>query len=269
MRMKMVLGLTLAGLAAVAMAGCGGGKGGATNAAGTKAAPAASSEAAAPEASETAPAKVADASEVSTAGGVITVKGSGSGTVGPIAFDRPYYVVKVRYDSAEEFSMFEAYYKLPGSEMEQSLAFVGKGQESVRVFQTQGQSSLGFTVKSEGTYTIEFTPPAALDTAKAAPQAFTGGTGTTVTPLVKTAGNYVMLRLKWTGPADPNRVGGMPLASATLYDAATGDEWVKNQSVYDHNTLSDDGHTGNQPGVFFAVITCSKEGGSWEATILE
>ncbi len=79
-----------------------------------------------------------------------------------------------------------------------------------------------FTVQSAGTYTLEFANPPALDTAQLAPQTVAGGKGYTMTPLVKTAGDYVMLRLKYTGPVDPNKVGGMPLAIGDLYDAEDG-----------------------------------------------
>jgi hypothetical protein len=97
----------------------------------------------------------------------------------------------------------------------------------------------------------------------------TGGQGYTVTPLVKTAGNYVMLRFKYTAPVDAGVKGGMPLASGSLYDAETGELWVKDQNVYNGNVQSQDGITRQKPGIYFALISCSKEGGTWEATITE
>jgi hypothetical protein len=116
---------------------------------------------------------------------------------------------------------------------------------------------------------VEFRKPLALDGAQPAPLTVTGGQGTTITPLVKTKGNYVMLRLKYTGAVDPGKVGGMPLATGDLFDAVTGDPWVRNQSVYDHNIQSQDGTTRDAPGVYFAIIHCGKDGGAWEATITE
>ncbi len=49
----------------------------------------------------------------------------------------------------------------------------------------------------------------------------------------------------------------------------TGDNWVRNQNVYDGNIQSQDGATRPKPGVYFAIINCGKDGGAWEATITE
>jgi len=78
-----------------------------------------------------------------------------------------------------------------------------------------------------------------------------------------------MLRFKHTAPVDAGVKGGMPLASGSLYDAETGELWVKDQNVYNGNVQSQDGITRQKPGIYFALISCSTEGGTWEATITE
>jgi hypothetical protein len=217
----------------------------------------------------------APAADIKAGPNSILVQGSGNGNVGPITFDQPYYVVSAKYESPDQFSMLQVSYKemIGGNEIEKFLATVGPGAQTMRVFQTDknNQPSRQFTFKIQagGKYTIEFLKPAAIASAVAAPQTFKGGKGSTMTPLVKTAKNYVMLRIKYTGADDPNKRGGMPLASANLYDAVTGDEWVRNQNVYNHNIQQQDGHTGQKPGVYFAIVSCSKDGGTWEATITE
>ena len=171
--------------------------------------------------------------------------------------------------------MLQVNYKkmMGGTEVEKYVVTAAKGAEVIKVFQTekgdQPSVDITFNVQSAGSYTLEFTKPPAPDTAQPAPLTVTGGKGYTLTPLVKTAGNYVMLRLKYTGPVDPDKKGGMPLASGNLYDAATGDSWVRNQSVYDGNIQTQDGATRPKPGVYFAIINCGKDGGAWEATITE
>ncbi len=269
MRLATGIPLILAGL--IVVTGCGKKT---DEAASAPASTAASGASAAPAASEATAAKVAGKAEVKAGENSIIVQGSGNADVGPIVFDQPYYVVKATYEAAE-YSMLEVTYKqtLGGEEIENSLVTTPPRVNSMRVFQVDRQGKpareMKFQVKSSGTYTIEFLKPAAVASAQAAPKTFTGGAGYTMTPLVKTAGNYVMLRLKYTGAVDPARVGGMPLASANLYDAATGDPWVRNQNVYDHNVQSQDGYTAPKPGTYFAIVDCSKEGGSWEVTITE
>ena len=221
------------------------------------------------------PAQAANRSEITTGDLAIVIKGSGSGDVGPISFDQPYCIVKVKYESPEEYSMLQVSYKkmMGTTEVEKNVVMAGKGDEIMQVFGTEkeGQPSkeFTFTVKSAGSYTIEFIKPLALDTAQPAPLTVTGGQGYTVTPLVKTAGNYVMLRFKYTAPVDAGVKGGMPLASGALYDAETGELWVKDQNVYNGNVQSQGGITRQKPGIYFALISCSKEGGTWEATITE
>lgn len=236
-------------------------------------APEAASEQAAP-AAESAEAKVANQAAVSTSAGAIVITGSGNGQAGPITLDQPYYIIKAKY-AANEYSMLQVSYKdiRGGTEVEDNVAFVPSGTEYVRVFQPvkgdKPSADITFDIQSAGTYTIEFQNPPALDAVQPAPQTVTGGQGYTITPLVKTAGNYVMLRLKYTGQVDPSKVGGIPLATGDLYDVATGDNWVRNQNVYDHNIQTQDGATRPAPGVYFAIIKCNKDGGAWEATITE
>ncbi len=211
--------------------------------------------------------------EIKTTENSIIVQGSGNDTVGPITFDQSYYIVKAKYDSTEPYSMLQVSYKkkMMGTEMDSNVLIANPGVEATRVFVTekgsQPSKAFTFTVQSAGTYRIEFLKPPALSTAKPAPLTLTGGRGTTMTPLVKVAGNYVMLRLKYTAPVAAKAKSGMPLASATLYDAETGEEWVQSQRVYPRNLEASDGRTGSKPGVFFALVQCDKEGGTWEVTI--
>jgi len=271
MKMKWILALAVACI--VLVSGCG--KGGSKATQGEESAKTPEATASSEQPAETAPAKVADQSAVSNMATSIVITGSGSGRVGPITLDQPYYIVKAKYETADEYSFLQVSYKkmLGDTEMDDFLANVGKGGEYCRVFQpVKGDKpsvDITFDIKSEGKYTVEFMKPPALDGAQPAPLTVTGGKGYTMTPLVKTAGNYVMLRLKYTGPVDPSKVGGLPLASGDLYDAETGDPWVRNQSVYDHNIQSQDGATRSAPGVYFAIIGCGKDGGAWEATITE
>ena len=269
--MKAKYGVALMMACFLLVAGCGKGGNTAAKSEGTTAAPEATSQPVA----EAPPAKVADQSAIVNTGTGIVVTGSGNGEVGPVTLDQPYYIVKAKYESPEEYSMLQVTYKkmMGGTEVEKNVVFVAKGAEILRVFPTEKENQpsvdITFTVKSAGSYTLEFTKPPALDTAQPAPLTVTGGKGYTMTPLVKTAGNYVMLRLKYTGPVDPNKKGGMPLATGDLYDAETGENWVRNQNVYDGNIQSQDGTTRQKPGVYFALISCSKDDGAWEATITE
>lgn len=269
--MKMKWMAVLAAACILAAGGCG--KGGNQAAQGDESAKAAEATQAASESAtaESASAKVADQSAVSTTDNAIVITGSGNGRVGPITLDKPYYIVKAKYAS-DDFSMLQLGYKktVGGSETDDYILMTPPVGDYVRVFQVyQPPLELSLDIQSEGTYTIEFQGPPSLDAAQPAPQTVTGGQGYTMTPLVKTAGNYVMLRVKYTGSVDPGKVGGMPLAMGNLYDAVTGDNWVRNQSVYDHNIQSEDGATRPAPGVYFAIIHCGKDGGAWEATITE
>jgi hypothetical protein len=272
MKVKWMVALAVA--CVVLVGGCGKGGNTAAQNEGSATAPEAATPSA-PAATETAPPKGADQSAITNTGSAIVITGSGSGQVGPVTFDQPYYILKAKYDSTDEYAMLQVSYKkmMGGTEVEKNVVFAAKGAEVIRIFQTekgdQASVDITLTVQSAGTYTLEFAKPPALDAAQPAPLTVTGGQGYTITPLVKTAGNYVMLRLKYSGPVDPNRKGGMPLATGDLYDAVTGDNWVRNQSVYDGNTQSQDGATRPKPGVYFAIINCGKDGGAWEATITE
>ena len=271
MKVKWMAVLALACL--VVVGGCG--KSGSQAPAGDEGVKSAETPASTNEGStESAPSKVADQAAVSTNAGAIVITGSGNGQAGPITLDQPYYIIKAKY-AADEYSILQVSYKdmRGGTEVEDSVAFVPSGTEYVRVFQpVKGDKpsvDITFDIQSAGAYTIEFQNPPALDAAQPAPLTVTGGKGFTITPLVKTAGDYVMLRLKYTGQVDPSKVGGIPLATGDLFDAVTGDPWVRNQSVYDHNIQSQDGATRPAPGVYFAIIKCNKDGGAWEATITE
>jgi len=272
--MNMKYGLALMMACFLLVGGCGKGGNTAAQNEGSATAPEATAPSA-PAATETAPAKVADQSSVTNTGAAIVATGSGNGQVGPITFDKPYYILQAKYDSPDEYAMLQVTYKkmMGGTEVEKYVVTAAKGAEVIKVFQTdkgdQPSVDITLTVQSTGTYTLEFANPPSLDTAQPAPLTVTGGKGYTITPLVKTAGNYVMLRLKYTGPVDPGKVGGMPLATGDLYDAEAGDPWVRNQSVYDHNIQAQDGATRPKPGVYFAIINCGKDGGAWEATITE
>ena len=58
--------------------------------------------------------------------------GSGSGQVGPVTFDQPYYILKAKYDSTDEYAMLQVSYKMimGGTEVEKNVLFAGKGARS-------------------------------------------------------------------------------------------------------------------------------------------
>lgn len=204
----------------------------------------------------------------------ILVEGSGDGQVGPITFDQPYYIVTAKYQSADPYSMLQVMYKrtVSGTEMDDFLVNVGKGGQVMRVFSADKPGTpkqVTFQVKAKGSYTIEFAKPPDLAAARPAPLTVKGGKGYAMTPLVKTSGNYVMLAMKYTGPVDPSKKGGMPLATAVLYDAQTGDVQVRDQNAFNGKTESQDGKTRDKPGTYFAIVGCHKDDGAWEATIKE
>jgi len=194
----------------------------------------------------------------------ITVKGSGNGETSPIAFDQPYYIVKTTNAAAADYGNVQVSVK--GKELPAIMAMAA---EYTTVFQP-GAASVVFTIEATGGYTLEFTKPQALSTAVAAPQTFKGGAGTTVTPPVKTAGTYVKLSLKYTGTADANGKTGAMLASANIYDAATGDA-VLNVPKYVNKakTEDSDGNTTGKPGTFFLIVTGQDANDTWEASITE
>ena len=104
----------------------------------------------------------------------------------------------------------------------------------------------------------------------AAPQTFKGAAGTTVTPLVKTAGNYVKLTVKYLGAADENAPTGAMLASAMIYDAADGEPVLNVPKYVNKAKVEDsDGITRDKPGTFFLIVTGSSADDPWEASITE
>ncbi len=240
------------------------------------AAPSGGTETAAAAATETAkPEAAAAGAQVEKAGAGIVIKGSGNAVVGPVELDKACYIVRIKY-SYGDYSMmtFSWIDKYEGNDIDRNLAFVPSTLDGgyIRVFgnDMKGQPSRAYTfkVEAEGSYEIEFQTPPALDTAAAAPQTFKGGFGYTVTPLVKNAGNYIMLQVNYPGTAD-NSTRGIPLVTADLYDAETGDQIVRNQSCFKAGIVSEDGFTAKKPGVYFAVVNCSQKDGAWEVTIKE
>ena len=228
-------------------------------------APAAPAVATSAEKTSTAPdAPQAAAPQVTTSQDSITVKGSGNGETSAIAFDQPYYIVKTTNAAAAEYGNVQVSVK--GKDLP---AIMTMNAEYTTVFQP-GDASVAFTIEASGGYTLQFTKPPALSTAVAAPQTFKGGAGTIVTPLVQTAGTYVKLGLKYTGPADPNGNTGQMLATATIYDAATGDG-VLNVPKYVNKakTEDSDGNTREKPGTYFLIVTAQSAEDTWEATITE
>ena len=206
----------------------------------------------------------ATAPKVTIGSGSITVKGSGNGESSAIAFDQPYYVVKTTNAAAADYGSVQVTVK--GNELPSITTL---DAEHTSVFQPPS-ASVVLTIEATGDYTMEFTKPVALSTAVSAPQTFSGGAGTLVTPLVKTAGTYVKLSLKYTGAPDPNGKTGVMLATATIYDAATGDE-VLNVPKYVNKakTEDSDGNTRENPGTYFLIVTGRSAQDTWEASITE
>ncbi len=204
------------------------------------------------------------APQVTNGQGSITVKGSGNGETTSIAFDQPYYIVKTTNAAAAEYGNVQVSVK--GKELP---AIMTMAANCTTVFQPDA-ASVVFTIEATGGYTLEFTKPQALSTAVAAPQTFKGGAGTTVTSLVTTKGTYVKLSLKYTGAADANGKTGAMLASANIYDAATGDA-VLNVPKYVNKakTEDSDGNTTGKPGTFFLIVTGQSAQDTWEASITE
>lgn len=208
--------------------------------------------------------QAASAPQVTIGQGSITVRGSGNGETDAIVFDQPYYIVKTTNAAAAEYGSVQVSVK--GKELP---AIMSMSEQYTTVF-TPDAPSVALTIEATGGYTLEFTKPAALSTAVAAPKTFTGGAGTTVTPLVTTKGTYVKLSLKYTGTPDPNGKTGVMLATATIYDAATGDG-VLNVPKYVNKakTEDSDGNTREKPGTYFLIVTGQSAGDTWEASITE
>jgi len=206
----------------------------------------------------------AAAPKVTTGQDSITVKGSGNGESTPIAFDQPYYIVKTTNAAAGDYGTVQVSVK--GAELPTIMTM---NAEYTTVFQPTS-SSVVLTIEATGGYTLEFTKPPSLTGAKSAPQTFKGGAGTTVTPPVTTAGTYVKLSLAYTGKADPNGKTGAMLATATIYDAVTGDG-VLNLPKYVNKakTEDSDGSTRDGPGTYFLIVTGQSAEDTWEASITE
>ncbi len=218
--------------------------------------------AAADETSAGAPAPAA-APQVSTGTDSITITGSGNGETAPIALDKPYYIAKVTNAAAADYGSVTVTVK--GKELP---ALMTLAADYTTVFRPDAPS-LSLVIEATGAYTIALgNPPSG--TPAAAPQTFKGAAGTTVTPLVKTAGTYVKLSLKYLGSPDPDAPTGAMLATASIYDAATGDA-VLNVPKYVNKAKPEDsdGSTREKAGTYFLIITGSSADDQWEASITE
>jgi len=205
----------------------------------------------------------AAAPQVSTGQGVITVTGSGNGETSAIALDKPYYIVKVTNAAAADYGSVMVTVK--GKEMP---AIMSLAAEYTRVFRPESPS-LTLVIEATGGYTIEFGDPP-TGTAVAAPQTFKGAAGTTITPLVKTADTYVKLTLKYLGKTDPDAPSGAMLATANIYDAATGDPVLNVPKYVNKGKPEDsDGITREKPGTYFLLVTGASADDPWEASITE
>jgi hypothetical protein len=218
--------------------------------------------AAADEASAGASAPAA-APQVSTGQDSITITGSGNGETASIALDKPYYIVEVTNAAAADYGTVTVTVK--GKELP---AIMTLAADYTTVFRPESPA-LSLVIEATGAYTIALgNPPSG--TPAAAPQTFKGAAGTTVTPLVKTAGTYVKLTLKYLGSPDPNAPTGAMLATANIYDAATGDA-VLNVPKYVNKAKPEDsdGNTREKPGTYFLIVTGSSAADQWEASITE
>jgi len=217
---------------------------------------------AADETSAAAPAP-ATAPQVSTGQDSITIAGSGNGETAPIALDKPYYIAKVTNAAAADYGSVTVTVK--GKELP---ALMTLAADYTTVFRPDAPS-LSLVIEATGAYTIALgNPPTGAPVA--APQTFKGAAGTTVTPLVKTAGTYVKLSLKYLGSPDPDAPTGAMLATANIYDAATGDA-VLNVPKYVNKAKPEDsdGSTREKAGTYFLIITGSSADDQWEASITE
>jgi hypothetical protein len=87
---------------------------------------------------------------------------------------------------------------------------------------------------------------------------------------VTTKGTYVKLSLKYTGTADANGSTGAMLATATIYDAATGDAVLNvPQYVNKAKTEDSDGNTTGKPGTCFLIVTGQTANDTWEESVTE
>jgi hypothetical protein len=193
----------------------------------------------------------------------ITVAGSGNGETAPIAMDKAYYIVKVTNAAAADYGSVLVTVK--GKELP---AIMSLAADYTTVFRPDSPS-VSLVIEAQGGYSLQFgNPPSGA--AAAAPQTFKGAAGTTVTGLVKTAGTYVKLTLKYLGTPDPEAPTGAMLATANIYDATTG-EAVLNVPKYVNKAKPEDsdGSTTSKPGTYFLVITGTSADAPWEASITE
>lgn len=209
-----------------------------------------------------APAQAA-APQVSNGPDSITVTGSGNGETAAITLDKPYYLVNVANAAAAEYGSVMVTVK--GRQMP---AIMTMNAEYTTIFRPDAASQT-LVIEATGGYTIEFgNPPSGA--AVAAPQTFKGAAGTTVSPLVKTADNYVKLSLKYLGSPDADAPSGAMLVTARIFDAATG-ESVLNVPKYVNKTKTEDsdGNTRQKPGTYFLIVTGASADDPWEASITE
>lgn len=217
-----------------------------------------------PPAEEPTAAAPGSAPQVTTGADGVTVTGSGNGETVPIAFDKPYYVVTVTNAAAADVGSVMLTVK--GQEIP---AIMTLAAEYTTVFRPDG-GSVAFVIEATGGYVLKFANPPSTSGAVAAPQTFKGAEGTTVTPVVSTKGTYVRLSLKYLGTPDEDASSGAMLATAQIYDAATGDS-VLNVPKYVNKTKTEDsdGNTRDKPGTYFLIVTGSSAEDAWEASITE
>lgn len=192
-------------LTAAMLVGCGG-------PAATTSAPAttnASTAAAAPAGDTSSRSSGAKAATVTKEGAKIVFTGSGDGTIGPVDFDQPYYVVR----SSGSATMISAV------ETNDGIGILVGGSFGTSVFRVVPGRDKGdkFEVSADGDYRIELTPPGALPSAVAAPANLTGAAATheIFGPFSFAKETSMVLTYKGTSTA-------MLPAYTVLYDLADG-----------------------------------------------
>lgn len=208
-------------------------------------------------------AQPAAAPQVSIGPDSVTITGSGNGETTAVELDKPYYLVTTTNAAASDYGSVMVTVK--GQELP---AIMSMAAEATSVFQPPSPS-VTFTIEATGGYVLKFAGPPSTSGAAAAPQTFTGAAGTVVTPVVSTKGTYVMLSLKYTGTPDENASTGVMLATAHIYDAATGDSVMNPKYVNKAKTEDSDGNTRSEPGTYFLIVTGTSAEDTWEASITE